>query len=53
MKTVKTNESTMKTCKSHEGLMKMGNMGNTHGTKLPGGGAARGSKKGGKRRKGY
>ena len=53
MKMVKTNESTMKTCKGPEGLMKMGNMGNTKGTKLPGGGCARGAKKMGKRRKGY
>lgn len=53
MKTVKTNPSTLKTASSPEKMSGWGNMGNTHGTKLPNGGCARGSKKMGKRRKGY
>lgn len=50
MKTVKTNSETMKTASSCESMAKWGNMGNTKGTRLPGGGAPRGSKKSGKRR---
>jgi hypothetical protein len=53
MKTVKTNPSTLKTASSPEKMAQFGNAGNTHGTKLPNGGCPRGTKKSGKRRKGY
>ena len=53
MKTVKTNPNTMKTCESADKMAGWGNAGNTKGTSLPNGGCARGSKKSGKRRKGY
>ena len=53
MKSVKTNPSTLKTASSPDKMANFGNMGNTRGTKLPGGGCPRGAKKMGKRRKGY
>jgi hypothetical protein len=49
----KTGPNTLKTAKTPEAMAKMGNMGNTHGTRLPNGGCPRGTKKSGKRRKGY
>jgi hypothetical protein len=53
MKTVKTNPSTLKTAGTPDKMAGWGNSGNTKGTRLPNGGCAKGSKKMGKRRKGY
>lgn len=53
MKTVKTNSETLKSAESPEKMAGWGNAGNTKGTRLPGGGCARGTKKSGKRRGGY
>jgi hypothetical protein len=53
MKTVKTNPSTLKTASSPEKMAQFGNAGNTKGTRLPNGGCPKGTKKSGKRRKGY
>ena len=50
---VKTNSETLKTASSPDKMAGWGNAGSTKGTRLPNGGCAKGTKKSGKRRKGY
>ena len=48
-----SNDTKVKSTDSPESMMKFGNDGNTHSTRLPNGGCPKGAKKSGKRRKGY